>query len=322
MSVPPKPPPQLISRTTTPSEASKPLPHIIRYPFYLGGIASCVAVCITHPLDLLKVRLQTHKSPTPPSLVSICKHILKCEGILGLYSGLSASLLRQATYSTVRFGMFDICKNALSTPTPDGEVKFEAWKSVVSGIVAGCLGGAAGTPSDLVNVRMQNDSALPIEQRRNYRHALDGLYQIVKSEGILALFRGLSANIGRAVLMTSSQLVSYDISKGWLMSWFGWEGTQKRTWMCASVMAALVATTITSPVDVLKTRIMNSSESVRLSKIAVDVVRNEGFLKLFSGWTPAAVRLAPQTIVTFMILEQLKKMYRERLLQKLPTAVS
>lgn len=40
---------------------------------------------------------------------------------------------------------------------------------------AGACGGLLGTPGDVVNVRMQNDMKLPVEARRNYRHAGDGL---------------------------------------------------------------------------------------------------------------------------------------------------
>jgi dicarboxylate transporter 10 len=36
------------------------------------------------------------------------------------------------------------------------------------------------------------------------------------------------------------------------------------------------------------------------------MIRNEGIMSLFKGWTPAFIRLGPHTIVTFMVLEQLK----------------
>ena len=36
-------------------------------------------------------------------------------------------------------------------------------------MIAGALGGLVGNPSDVVNIRMQNDSTLPINQRRNYQ---------------------------------------------------------------------------------------------------------------------------------------------------------
>ena len=47
-----------------------------------------------------------------------------------------------------------------------------------------------GAPADLVNVRMQNDCKLPKENRRNYKHAIDGLVRICREEGPKKLFNG------------------------------------------------------------------------------------------------------------------------------------
>lgn len=84
--------------------------------------------------------------------------------------------------------------------------------------IAGALGGVSGNPGDVINVRMQNDGQLPITQRRNYKHAMDGIVRISKEEGAAALFRGLGPNVNRAILMTSSQCVSYDVFKSILLN--------------------------------------------------------------------------------------------------------
>lgn len=78
---------------------------------------------------------------------------------------------------------------------------------------AGILGGAFGNPSDVVNVRMQNDGQLPLSQRRNYKNAIDGLIRICREEGAQVLLRGLGYSTTRAVVMTVSQMTSYDVFK-------------------------------------------------------------------------------------------------------------
>lgn len=78
---------------------------------------------------------------------------------------------------------------------------------------AGILGGAFGNPSDVVNVRMQNDGQLPPEQRRNYRNVIHGMLRICREEGPHVLLRGLGSSTHRAVLMTVSQMTSYDVFK-------------------------------------------------------------------------------------------------------------
>ena len=64
---------------------------------------------------------------------------------------------------------------------------------------------------------MQNDGQLPMHQRRNYKNVIDGFVRMSREEGITSLFRGLGPNVNRAILMTSSQCVSYDIFKDLLL---------------------------------------------------------------------------------------------------------
>jgi dicarboxylate transporter 10 len=86
------------------------------YPFYFGGAASCVAAVVVHPFDLTKVRLQNTKGGNHGMFSTMLK-IGRNEGVLKLYAGLSASILRQATYSTVRFGAYEKLKNGVTAKT-------------------------------------------------------------------------------------------------------------------------------------------------------------------------------------------------------------
>ena len=110
--------------------------------------------------------------------------------------------------------------------------------------------------------------------------------------------------------MTASQLASYDGFKRLLI-----ENTPMEdgltTHFTASFMAGFVATTVCSPVDVIKTRIMSASESKGLAKLLADVYRVEGVGWMFRGWVPSFIRLGPHTIATFLFLEQHKKFYRK-----------
>merc|ERR1711872_287112 len=77
--------------------------------WYFGGLGSAGAACCTHPLDLLKVHLQTQQE----GKIGIVKQtigIVRNQGVLALYNGLSASLLRQLTYSTTRFAIYEALK--------------------------------------------------------------------------------------------------------------------------------------------------------------------------------------------------------------------
>lgn len=71
----------------------------------LRKFARMAATCVVHPMDVIKNRIQIQKEKT--SVGKVVASIYKNEGILKFYSGLSAGLVRQATYTTVRLGIYN-----------------------------------------------------------------------------------------------------------------------------------------------------------------------------------------------------------------------
>lgn len=269
--------------------------------WYFGGLASAGAACVTHPLDLLKVQLQTQQEGKI-SLIKLTGNIIKKQGVTALYNGLSASLCRQLTYSTTRFGIYEVAKQTVQSS--GGEASFGT--KVAMAAAAGAAGGFVGTPADMVNVRMQNDIKLPPEKRRNYKHAFDGLWRVYKEEGPRRLFSGASTATGRAIFMTIGQLSFYDQVKHLLLK-TKYFHDNSITHFLSSLTAGAVATTLTQPLDVLKTRAMNAKPGEFKSMFDLILYTAKlGPLGFFKGYVPAFVRLAPQTILTFVFLEQLR----------------
>jgi solute carrier family 25 (mitochondrial dicarboxylate transporter), member 10 len=181
---------------------------------------------------------------------------------------------------------------------------------IVMSSAAGLLGGIAGNPGDVLNVRMQSDMSRPAAERRNYKHALDGMFRMIREEGASSLFRGVVANSTRALLMNSSQLASYDGFKNMFLTQFHLPDNIG-THFLSSLLAGFVATTICSPADVVKSRIMSAGGKMSLIEIISKAQREEGMLWMLRGWVPSFIRLGPQTICTMLFFEQHKKMYRK-----------
>jgi len=223
-------------------------------------------------------------------------HILRHDGVRGLYSGLSASLLRQLTYSTTRFGIYEHLKERLTTvdSTTGTKTQPSFTALLAAATVSGLIGGVAGNPADVLNVRMQHDAALPPSQRRNYANALEGLVRMAREEGLGSWFRGLWANSARAAAMTASQLASYDVFKRTLVRLTPLKEDNLTTHFSASFLAGVAAATVTSPIDVIKTRVMSASgKSHSIPKLLADIYAAEGLRWMFKGWTPSFLRLGP-----------------------------
>ncbi|KAF2283903.1 hypothetical protein GH714_017078 [Hevea brasiliensis] len=176
--------------------------------FVEGGIASIVAGCSTHPLDLIKVRMQlqgeTH-APNPAAVqtlrpaiafhtttpgttihlpqqplpvpaprvgpIAVGVRIVQQEGVAALFSGVSATMLRQTLYSTTRMGLYDILKQKWTDPNTK---TMPLASKIAAGLIAGGIGAAVGNPADVAMVRMQADGRLPPAQRAATTRAQPG----------------------------------------------------------------------------------------------------------------------------------------------------
>ncbi|KAI3522029.1 hypothetical protein L1887_11507 [Cichorium endivia] len=95
--------------------------------FVEGGIASIIAGCSTHPLDLIIVRMQLHGEsapvfalngangstmtiprPPPAGPISVGVKIFRTEGVAALFFGVSATVLRQTLHSLNRATFFSV----------------------------------------------------------------------------------------------------------------------------------------------------------------------------------------------------------------------
>jgi len=286
-------PPLPVGQTMAAKPKNKP------YPFWLGGLAATIAASITHPLDLTKVRLQASGDKR---MIASIKKTVRTAGARGLFDGITGTWMRQMSYSLCRFWAYDESKRILGAG-PDSP----PWKLAFAGCMAGGIAGIVGNPGEIVMVRLQGDFAKPPEKRFNYKHCFDALFRMVREEGGSSLARGMAPNVFRAVLMNASQLASYDFFKAELLKtrYF------KDDIYChftASFAAGTVATTVCSPADVLKSRIMNASGpgSSSTLKVIRQSMQTEGPAFMFKGWLPAWSRLQPTTILIFVTLEQLK----------------
>ncbi|KAG6799781.1 mitochondrial 2-oxoglutarate/malate carrier protein [Apis mellifera caucasica] len=276
--------------------------------FLFGGTAGMAATCVVQPLDLIKNRMQL--SGIKISTINIISSILKNEGILAFYSGLSAGLLRQASYTTTRLGTFEWLSELISK---DRQPNF--LMKLLIGSSAGCVGAFVGTPAEVALIRMTADGRLPLAERRNYKNAFNALFRIAKEEGFLALWRGTVPTMGRAMVVNAAQLASYSQSKETLLN-TGYFEDNILLHFTSSMISGLVTTIASMPVDIAKTRIQNMKivDGKPEFKGAIDVIiqvcRNEGVFSLWKGFFPYYARLGPHTVLTFIFLEQIRNFYK------------
>lgn len=142
----------------------------------------------------------------------------------------------------------------------------------------------------------------------------DALKQILKRGGIKGLWKGSLPNTNRAALVNLGDLTTYDFAKRTIMQKTKFPDCHT-VHIMASICAGLVAATMGTPADVIKTRIMNQPTDAAgrglLYKNSLDcfqqTISKEGFFALYKGFLPVWIRMAPWSLTFWLSFESIRK---------------
>ncbi|KAF5191953.1 Mitochondrial carrier family [Thalictrum thalictroides] len=276
-------------------------------PFINGGASGMLATCVIQPIDMVKVRIQLGQG----SAVQVSRNMIRNEGVGALYKGLSAGLLRQATYTTARLGSFRILTNK-ALAANDGK-PLPLYQKALCGLTAGAIGASIGSPADLALIRMQADATLPAAQRRNYTNAFNALYRIIQDEGVLALWKGAGPTVVRAMGLNMGMLASYDQSVEFFRDNLGFG--EASTIVGASAVSGFFASACSLPFDYVKTQIqkMQPDASGKYPytgslDCVMKTLKSGGPLKFYTGFPVYCIRIAPHVMMTWIFLNQIQKL--------------
>ena len=155
---------------------------------FVAGLGAGVseALLIVAPVETVKTKCIELNQP----FVAGFRHIIKTEGIAGVYQGAFATALKQGSNQGLRFMWFNEFKRIV---TADGEKPMTALLGLLGGMSAGCFSTLGNNPFDVIKTRMQGTKA------SQYASTLDCLKQIWAKEGVSALYAGVVPRLGRVV---------------------------------------------------------------------------------------------------------------------------
>lgn len=234
------------------------------------------------------------------------------EGVLSLYSGLSAGYLRQAIYGTARLGLFGTFIRLFETRAETNGTKVTFLERAAAGLGAGALGAAIGNPAEVALIRMQSDGNRPKAERANYRSGVDALLRIRKNEGIKALWSGAYPTVIRAMATNFGQLTFFAETKAQLQQHTEIRGQMQS--VLASGVAGFFAAFFSLPFDFVKTRLQRQRKgkdgSVQYKGMAdcfAKVAKQEGPLRFYRGFGTYFMRMAPHTVIALICLDNLNR---------------
>ena len=198
---------------------------------------------------MVQQQLAGMRGEVPLGMLAQTASIWQSEGLRGLYRGFSAAALREATYSSLRFGLYEPLKVALDTS--GGEEELPVWKKITAGLVAGAGAAAIASPTDLLMIQMAASKQFPPPSMFQVGR------EVIAREGVLGLYKGLGTTVARAAVLGATKMATYDVVKTELRN-NGWKEGPELVF-AASVVTGLAITVTTPPATNMQTIIMSGN---------------------------------------------------------------
>ncbi|KDQ18258.1 hypothetical protein BOTBODRAFT_29604 [Botryobasidium botryosum FD-172 SS1] len=173
-----------------------------------GGTAGGCQVIFTNPLEIVKIRLQMQgeAAQAEGAVRRGAGHIIKQLGLLGLYKGSTACLLRDIPFSAVYFTAYSHLKTDVFHEGYNGK-KLGFGETLAAAAIAGMPAAYFTTPADVIKTRLQVEARTG---QTNYKGLTDAFVKILREEGYRALFKGGPARIIRSSPQFGFTLVAYE----------------------------------------------------------------------------------------------------------------
>ncbi|KAI8595341.1 mitochondrial carrier domain-containing protein [Dissophora ornata] len=173
-----------------------------------GGVAGGSQVVFTNPLEIVKIRLQiageaakTLDAPRPGAVA-----IVRTLGIVGLYKGATACLLRDIPFSAIYFPVYAHLKKDMFHEGHDHRLSIG--ELLIAGAVAGMPAAYFTTPADVIKTRLQVEAK---KGQSSYAGIGDAARKIYHEEGFRAFFKGGPARVLRSSPQFGTTLMVYEI---------------------------------------------------------------------------------------------------------------
>ena len=254
-----------------------------------SSISGIMEISIFHPIDTIAKRLMnnSNRNISKMDVIFPDKNIPKLNS---LYSGVRFGMGYKILQRTYKYGGQSILNDKIKM--------FE--NKTINNAFTGSLIGAGEIvllPFDIFKIRMQTNPQLMKD-----KNVLD----LFKQEGF-KLYRGSGVTVLRNVpgsfaLFGGNSFVKENV--------FKLDNHMNATFYqnsVSSLFGSVCCITVSSPMDVIKTRIQSQNGKYNYRSIIVNIIRQEGITAFYKGFIPKITLIEPKLIFSFTIVQELMK---------------
>ena len=178
-------------------------------------IGGTVVVVVGHPLDTVKVLLQTQRHGVVYTGLRDCvEKTYKRHGIVGFYNGIASPLTFQLLFRAAILGSYDLTSNCIRGSRTREELTLG--EDLLAGTIAGAVAAVVECPVELIKSQAQIDITRSLQDGRyrpKYRNVFHCGHEILRNHGVAGVYQGFYATLLRAVPGGAAFFGSYEAVK-------------------------------------------------------------------------------------------------------------
>jgi len=193
-----------------------------------------------------------------------------------------------------------------------GMPKMNQSLSILTGASAGATEAFVVVPFELVKIRLQDKA-----QAHKYNGMIDVVRKVIAQEGVLTLYQGLESTMWRHILWNAGYFGCIFQVRELLPKAQDNKGKITND-IVSGTIGGTVGTILNTPMDVVKSRIQNSTKvagEVRKYNWAWPalgtVMKEEGFSALYKGFLPKVLRLGPGGGILLVVFTGVMDFFRK-----------
>jgi len=280
--------------------------------FVSGGLAGIASRTITSPLDVVKILAQVGTKDTQQGFLKTFSNLYQGEGLKAFWKGNGIACVRLFPYNALQFSSFNYFKVTLA----DDHGNLSATNALLAGSLGGIIATCGTYPTDMVKTRLTVAHADPAKAK--YHGIVDCFRVILREEGFLAFYKGMSTSIIGVIPFAGGTFMAYEVLDGM------WGKPKEKMTPLENFingcLAASFAQTFSFPFDTIRKKLQAQSKTVHdsmkpdvvftgMTDAFVQTVRKHGPLGLWKGTTANLAKVAPYAGIMFAAFEACKRFF-------------